>query len=306
MKRLIIFGGTGFIGSHLVRLLSKDYDIIIPSRDPGKHSERFKGTARLVPTGNPNTLAPWFEGAAGIINLAGENVGGRWTKQKKEAIYNSRIQSDHLICKTFGKITAKPDVVIQGSGMGVYGTETSDEAVTEDSPLGTSGFLTKTGIDHERALDELKDKTRIIFLRTGLVMDSKGGSFPKFIQPFKFYLGGPMGKGNQWVSWITIDDEVAIIKFLLENDNAEGAYNLTAPNPIRQKEMVKIMGNVLQKPAVMRMPAFLLKLMMKDMADELILNGKKILPKRLIEVGYSFRHQNFEEAFLYIIMRKNA
>ncbi len=305
MKKLVIFGGTGFIGSHLVHLLSGDYEIVIPSRNPEKHKKRFKDMAVLVPTGNPNTLAPWFEGAAGIINLAGENVGGRWTKQKKEAIYNSRIQTDHLICKTFEKTTSKPGVVIQGSGMGIYGTETSDEVVTENSPFGTSGFLTKTAIDHERALDELKDKTRVVFLRTGLVMDSKGGSFPNFINFFKFYMGGPLGKGNQWMSWITIDDEVAIIKFLLENDKAEGAYNLTAPNPIRQKEMAKIMGKVLHKPAAVRIPAFFLRLMMKDMADELILNGKKILPQRLIEAGYLFRHQNFEEAFRYV-MRKNA
>ena len=305
MKKLVIFGGTGFIGSHLVRLLSDDYEIVIPSRNPEKHKERFNDMAVLVPSGNPDTLAPWFEGAAGIINLAGENVGGRWTKQKKEAIYNSRIQSDHLICKTFEKINDYPEVVIQGSGMGVYGTETSDEAVTEDSPLGTSGFLTKTGIDHETALEEINDKTRVMFLRTGLVMDSKEGSFPQFIQPFKFYLGGTMGKGNQWVSWITIDDEVEIIKFLLENDKAEGAYNLTAPNPVRQKEMAKIMGKVLHKPAAVRIPAFLLRLMMKDMADELILNGKKILPKRLVEAGYSFQHTDFEEAFRYVLS-KNA
>ncbi len=303
MKKIVVFGGTGFIGGHLVELLRKEYEIIIPTRNPEQHRERFQHRARLVVTGNPNRLAPYFEGAAGIVNLAGENVGSRWTKQKKQAIYNSRIQTDHLICKTFEKVKTYPEAVLQGSGMGVYGTETSDEPVTEFSPLGTSGFLTKTGIDHEKALDEIADKTRIVYLRTGLVMDGKEGSFPKFIAPFRFFAGGPMGSGKQWISWITVDDEVAAIKFLLEHPSLQGAFNLTAPNPLRQKEMAAVMGKALHRPAIMRTPAFLLKAMLKDMAVELIMNGKKVLPKRLTDAGFTFKHEDFEQALHFVLNR---
>ncbi len=302
MKKLIIFGGTGFIGKHLTYLLEKNYEIIIPSRNPEKHKEKFNNSIKLVKTGNPEILLPFFEKAYGIINLAGENVGGRWTKTKKDAIYKSRLQTDLIIYEIMKNVKNSPQVIIQGSGIGVYGTNTSNKPITEESPLGTSGFLTKTGIDHEKAFDKLKDKTqRVIFLRTGLVLDKNEGSLPQFLLPFRFFIGGKLGNGKQWISWITIEDEINAIRFLLENNNCKGAYNLTSPQPIRQKDMAIIIGKLIHKPALMSTPSFILQFIMKEMANELILNGKYILPKQLLNQGFVFRYQNMEQALKAIL-----
>ena len=293
MKTILIFGGTGFIGRHLVHELKDDYKVIILSRNPDSHANIFPDKVSVV---KPESLVDLFDEADAIINLAGENVGSRWTDAKKRAIKYSRLDTDKLMTVAFNTCTNKPAVVIQGSGMGVYGFETSDEIFDEDSPLGTKGFLTEVGIAHEKALETLKDKSRLIYLRTGLVLDRKGGALPQMAMPFKIFAGGYSGNGKQWVSWIHIKDEVRAIRFLLENTKAEGAYNLTAPEPVRSKDFAIALGKALHRPSWFHSPATLLKLMMADMADELLLSGLKIVPKRLLDAGFKFQFETIEEA----------
>ncbi|HDO28107.1 MAG TPA: TIGR01777 family protein [Bacteroidetes bacterium] len=306
MKNILLFGGTGFIGRHLVDELKYDDHITVISRNPAKYKGLFSDKIRLEKAdfSNPGSLVRLFDKADAIINLAGENVGSRWTSARKQAIQNSRLDTDKLIVVAFNACTKKPAVVIQGSGMGVYGFETSDEPFTEDAPLGTTGFLTEVGIAHENALEPLKDKTRVIFLRTGLVLDGKGGALPMMAASFKIFLGGPMGNGKFWNSWIHIDDEVRAIRFLLENEQTEGAYNLTSPNPIRNKNFALALGKALHRPARFHTPAAFLKIMMGNMADELLLSGLKIIPKRLLDARFMFEFQHIEEALKEVYQNK--
>ena len=298
MKKIIIFGGSGFIGRHLVEELMDDYELVIFSRNPSQLAVEFAQQVKVekIDLINFETLIPIFNDACGIVNLAGENVGSRWTISKKRAIKYSRLDIDKLIVEAFNACTKKPDVVIQGSGMGVYGFETSDDTFTEDSPFGKKGFLTEVGIAHEQALEPLKNKTRLIYLRTGLVLDGKGGALPQMAMPFRIFAGGHSGNGKHWVSWIHIKDEVRAIRFLLENTKTNGAYNLTAPNPVRNKYFAKALGKAMQRPSWIHAPAAFLKMMMADMADELLLSGLKIIPKRLLDAGFEFQFEHIEEA----------
>ncbi|NOX86262.1 MAG: TIGR01777 family protein [Chlorobi bacterium] len=299
MKNILIFGGSGFIGRHLINEIKDDYQITVLSRNPVKAAKNMPGTVKIkkLDPENPEKLVLFFDEADGIVNLAGENVGSRWTKKKMDAIRQSRLEIDQLIVDAFQKARQKPSFIIQGSGMGVYGFKPTDDTFTEDSPLGKEGFLTETGIAHEKAFDPLKGSIRLVFLRTGLVLDRKGGALPMTAASFKIFLGGPVGNGKQWISWIHIRDEVRAIRFLMEKETASGAYNLTAPNPVRQKEFAVALAKALHRPAAITTPAAFLKTMMGPMADELLLSGLKIIPKRLTDAGFKFKFNTIEEAF---------
>ncbi len=302
MKKVIIFGGSGFIGRHLVNELKDNYDVVVVSRRQRTVAKQFGGNVIVerLRTRDVTQLSAQMEGAEAIINLAGENVAGRWNKKKKDRIKNSRIDTDTIIARTIIKLAKKPEVVIQGSGIGVYGLSRNTIDVTEETSLGQRGFLTKVGIEHEFMFKQLEKLTRVIYLRTGLVLDANEGALPKMVKPYKFYAGGKFGSGNQWNSWIHIKDEVRAIKFLIENKNTSGAYNLTAPNPITQKQFAVALGHALKRPSYLAKPAFLLRLILGTMADELLLKGLKVLPKHLTDAGFKFNFETIDEALVNI------
>ncbi|MCF6169782.1 MAG: TIGR01777 family oxidoreductase [Bacteroidales bacterium] len=302
MKNIVIFGGSGFIGRHLMNELGKDYQFLVLSRDPAKLTVELPANAEAIKISfsNRNKLIPYFEQADGIVNLAGENVSGRWTEDKMREIEYSRMKIDRLILNTFEMARHNIRFVIQGSGMGVYGFSRNKMEIDEDAKLGRHGFLTKIGYAHEKSMRPLQDKTRLVYIRTGIVLDGKEGALPKMAKPFNFKLGGPLGSGKQWNSWIHIKDEVRAIRFLIENETSKGAYNLTAPNAVRQAEFAQLLGEALGKPSFLRKPSFLLRMMLGKMADELILRGLNIKPKRLLEEGFTFNFNTLEEALLDI------
>lgn len=298
MKNILIFGGSGFIGRNLTKELSGNYNITVVSRNPDKQKQLFSSEINFaqIDYSNPDEIAPILNDTDAIINLAGENVGERWTNNKKQAIKNSRLNTNKFIISAFNACSNKPKVIIQGSGMGVYGFGPSDEEFNENSPLGTKGFLTEVGISHEKSIEVLAKETRLVYLRTGLVLDGKDGALPQMAMPFKFFGGGPVGNGKQWNSWIHIKDEVRAIRFLLENPEARGAYNLTAPNPVSNKQFAKALGKALHRPSSFPAPAFFLRLAMGDMADELLLSGVKIVPERLFQAGFRFQFEHLKDA----------
>jgi len=300
MQKIAILGGSGFIGRHLIDELDEGYEISILTRSPEKHQSLVNNHVDVVDANynDPNSLAAIFSISDGVVNLVGEGVGARWSKTKKEKIYNSRIHSGKMIAEAFRLATKKPSFLIQGSGMGVYGNtaENTNVDITEDSPLAKHGFLTKVGVDNENTVKELKKITRLVYLRTGIVLDGDGGALPQMANPYKFFMGGPVGSGKQWSSWIHIEDEVRAIKFLIENKETEGAYNLTAPNPVTNKKMAKAIGVALGKPSIIHTPAIILKFMLGEMADELLLNGLKVIPKRLLEAGFQFKFERIDTA----------
>lgn len=297
MKKILLFGGSGFIGKHLIDELYQEYDLTIMSRQPSRLPEDLlrKTKAVKLEMDDFDTLVPHFENADYIINLAGENVDGKWTQAKKEALLESRLNIDKLMIKAFEKAAKKPEAIIQGSGIGYYGKAKMDDPVTVEFKSLSNSFLTEVALQHEAVLDDIALQTRVVFVRTGIVLDKNGGALPKMAMPVRFF-AGRIGDGKQWVSWIHIKDEVRAIKYLLEHDDCEGAYNLTAPHPVRQKEFVQALGEALNKNPFFPVPPFMLKTMLGEMADELLLNGLKVIPERLLKTGFKFQFETVDKA----------
>jgi len=297
MKKILLFGGSGFIGKHLVEELYKDYEITVFSRNPKNLPKELleKTKAKELDMSNSDSLVSLFEKTDYIINLAGESVDGKWTEAKKTAILESRLNIDKLIIEAFEKAAKKPEAIIQGSSIGFYGMAKMDDPVTVEFKSLSNSFLTDVALQHEAVLDDILLQTRVVFIRTGIVLDKNGGALPKMAMPLSFF-AGKIGDGKQWIPWIHIQDEVKAIRFLLENTECEGAYNLTAPHPVRQEEFVETLSEVLDKRPFFPVPAFMLKAMLGEMADELLLNGMKVVPERLMKTGFRFQFETIEKA----------
>lgn len=300
--RIIITGGTGLIGRKLATSLLPDgHEVIILSRSPGG-ATRIPAGARLE-IWDGKTAQGWGEladGAGAIINLAGESLGGtgflppRWTVALKQKIFESRSNSALACIEAIRAAKKKPEVLIQSSAIGYYGAQ-HDEILTEDSPAGTD-FQAQVCIAWEASSSEVEDMgIRRVLLRTGLVMDHNEGIFPRFALPYRLFAGGPFGDGKQWMSWVHIDDEVAAIRYLLQQKSLSGPYNIAAPNPVRNKEFGQVLGRVLHRPSLIPVPAFAVKMMLGEVAT-LALDGQRVIPKRLQEAGFSFKYENLEDA----------
>ena len=302
MKKVIIFGGSGFIGRHLVELLKGDYEVIVITRRPKTMVDEFSKDVKIerLRSRDVTKISALFEDAKAVINLAGENIDERWDKKKMEKIRKSRLDVDSIIVRSARGTTNLPEVFIQGSSIGIYGLSRNTIDVTEETPKGQRGFLPKVAFSHEETFHQLEKIARVVYIRTGLVLDGNKGVLPKMAAPFKMFLGGKLGSGNQWNSWIHIDDEVRAIKFLIENSNSKGVYNLTAPNPVNQKMLAATIGSSLSRPTFLPKPSFALKMLFGTRADELMLNGVKVIPARLIDEGFSFNFKTIDEALANI------
>ncbi|PJZ59340.1 TIGR01777 family oxidoreductase [Leptospira barantonii] len=293
-----IAGGTGLIGRNLAkRLLELGHSVRIFSRSSNIPSN-LRGQKNLEVVGGSFPKAKDLEGLDGLVNLAGSPIAGvRWTDKVKEELRSSRVDYTENLVSSFLKIVGTPPkVFIQGSAVGYYGSyEKNTEEFSEDSPLGTD-FLAGLCSDWEHGIEPiLKRPVRLIRVRTGIVLSKDGGALKSMLPPFRLGLGGPIGSGNQIFSWIHIDDAVNALVFALENSNVSGALNLTAPNPVDNGSFTKTLGRVLRRPAFFRVPATALKILFDDGA-EVLLKGQRVLPKKLMDTGYSFQYPNLEEA----------
>jgi len=300
--KVIITGATGFIGRSLCKALCNDYEVIALSRDAKRASESLGGPIKVIEW-DGRTTGSWLQyanGAMAIINLAGENIAsGRWNESKKAGILHSRTDSTRAVIEAIKQTDKKPAVVIQASAIGFYGPR-SDEPLDEESPPG-KGFLASVCQRVEGSAEQIEALgVRCVVIRTGVVLGRDGGAFEKLVKPFQFFVGGHLGSGRQWFSWIHLDDEIAAIKFLMENENLKGVFNLTAPEPVKMKEFCKILGKVLHRPALMSVPAFAARLAFGQMADEMLLSGQKVLPKRLLNTNFNFKYTNVKQALIDI------
>jgi len=303
-KRIVITGATGFIGQALCRELSGDYEVVALSRDAKRASGVVAGVARVVEW-DARTTSGWageVRGAHAVVNLAGENVAsGRWTRFRKDTIRQSRLQSARAILDAID-IAKKdgPSVLVQASAVGFYGTHPNG-ALDEGSSCG-KGFLA----DVCRRVEAVAERgeslnVRRVLIRTGVVLGMEGGALPRMMAPFRFYVGGRVGSGKQWFSWISLRDEVRAIRFLIENERAQGAFNLTAPEPVTMKEFCHSLGKVLGRPAWTAVPGPVLRLLAGEMAEEVLLAGQKVIPQRLVEAGFEFEHRDVGSALRAII-----
>ncbi len=235
------------------------------------------------------------DGAYAIVNLAGENIAeGRWTAERKRRIRQSRLNAGRAVVEAVQKAKQKPSVVVQASGVGYYGPR-GDEEITEDFSPG-SDFLGKLALKWEYSTAPVEDwGVRRVVIRTGVVLSLEGGALPRLLLPFRFFVGGPLGDGRQWVPWIHITDEVRAIRFLMEKEDARGPYNLTAPNPVTNRELVRVLGQVLRRPAWFPVPAPVLRLLLGEMSA-VLLTGQRALPRRLLETGFAFRFPDIRSA----------
>ena len=240
------------------------------------------------------------EGADAIVNLAGENIAGehffpkRWTGKRKQLILQSRLEAGHAITNAVQLASKKPSVVIQSSAIGYYGP-LGVEAVDEKAPPGND-FLAMTCVTWEASTAEVeKLGIRRVVIRTGVVLSAKGGALSRLMLPFKFYVGGPLGSGQQVYSWIHIADQVGAIRFLIENPTAHGVFNLTAPYPLTNAAFARTLGKILNRPSFLPVPSFVFKLLFGEVAT-VVLDGQRVLPKRLQEMGYPFNYVQAGEA----------
>lgn len=297
-KRVIISGATGFIGRALCRALHGDYEIIVLSRDASRGAGAIGEWAEVIEW-DARTAGAWArqaEGVHAIINLVGESLAaGRWTQTRRASIVQSRTNSAGAIVNAVDGAKVKPSVFIQASGVGFYGLR-GDEVLTEDSGVG-SGFLADVCRRTEAVAARVeRSGVRYAVIRSGLVLGREGGVLPRFITPYRFFLGGTPGSGRQWFSWISLEDEIRAIRFLMEKQNLGGAFNLAAPNPVTMAEFSRTLGRVLGRPAWTRFPAFALRLVFGRMADELLLASQRAIPQRLTEAGFTFKYPQLQAA----------
>jgi len=296
MKNIIILGGTGFIGQNLYRSLDTPYMPYVVSRSRDKAQSIFGKDVNVIEWDARNIDRDKFpEKIYAMVNLAGENLAKPWSGKQKQKIRQSRIKSAEALVSLVNKLDPKPELVIQGSAVGFYGNG-GEQILTEKSSRG-KGFLADVVFEWEKTLDAIEDvKTRKIFIRSGIVLGEEKGIIAKIKLPFKLYMGGPLGTGKQWMSWIHIEDEVRAIMHLLDSKEAQGAYNLVSSEPVRQKDLMKALGKAMNRPSWFRVPAFLLKLIMGDMAEEMLLVSQRAKPAHLLEEGFEFKYNNIEKA----------
>ena len=294
--RIIITGGSGLIGRALTASLLRDaHEVIILSRSP----ERLVGLQAgvRVEKWDGHTAAGWgslVDGNSAIVNLAGEDISSaRWSDERKRAIRLSRLNASQAVVQAVQAAVNKPAVVIQASGIGYYGP-CGDEELTEENLPGHD-FLGKLAVDWEASTASLELLgVRRVVIRTGVVLSGQSQALPRMLLPFKFFVGGRLGSGQQWFPWIHVADEAGAIRFLIENKTARGPFNLTAPGALTNAAFSRLLGLQLRRPSLFPAPAFALRIAFGEMAT-IILDGQRAIPKRLLQLGFKFK---FPEASL--------
>lgn len=308
MSRVIITGGTGFIGSSLTQqLIREGFEVVCLTRNAGRAGNRGKSRVQFVEW-DGKSAEGWgdhAEGAEAIINLAGESIGsGRWSPARKQRILQSRINSGEAIVQAVKAVSKKPEVVIQASAIGIYGNR-GNEILDESSSLG-EGFLAEVAKEWEKSTLEIEELgVRRVIVRSGLVLGSKGGSLPRLLLPFRFFVGGHIANGRQWMSWIHMRDEIASLLFLMGRKDLDGVFNLTSPFPIQNSPFSHELGRLLGRPSWFAVPGLLLRLVLGEMAQETILTSQRVFPVRLEESGFKFIHPQVAGA-LEDILKKEA
>ena len=296
--KIVISGASGLIGTQLVAKLSTSgHEVVRLVRRSPKAGE-------IQWNPKSGTLdASALEGVDAVIHLSGAGIGDkRWSDGYRKEILDSRTDTTALLAKTIASLSRKPSVFLSGSAIGIYGAR-NDEQLTEVSTHGT-GFLAEVCEQWEAAAKPAVDAgVRTVYLRTGIVLSPKGGALKKLLPLFKLGVGGKFGNGKQWQSWISIDDEIGAIEYLL-TANVSGAVNLTAPNPVTNAEFTKVLASVLKRPAIVPVPTFAPKILLGgELADALLFTGQRVIPAALNASGYTFKHTTLESALRSLLSK---
>ncbi|MBN6185542.1 TIGR01777 family oxidoreductase [Aneurinibacillus sp. BA2021] len=292
--KVAIAGGSGFIGTHLLKdWRKKKYEIIVISRDCAKTKAQFP-FAQCVTWDELQSHPARLEGIDALVNLAGESINsGRWNEARKQQILLSRVDTTQTIAASIAQLQEKPRVVINGSAIGIYG---QSETIRFEEDSGTTGddFLAQVSRQWEAEADRIP-VSRLVKIRTGLVLGTGGGAFPKMALPYRLFAGGRIGSGRQWYSWIHIVDYVRLIHFCLENEAMNGPVNATAPHPVTNEEFGRALASKLHRPHWLPLPGFVLSLALGEMS-ELLLRGQHVTPKKALAHGFTFQYASIERA----------
>jgi uncharacterized protein (TIGR01777 family) len=286
-----ISGSSGLIGSALVRMFGQRRDEVRPLV---RRKARAPNEISWNPEGEEIDVSR-LEGVDVVINLAGENLAQHWSTRVKQRIRDSRVKGTALLSRTIASLRAKPRVFLSGSAIGIYGSR-RDEPLDEASTLGDD-FLARVCKEWEEATAPASDvAVRVTHLRTGLVLSTAGGLLPKLLLPFRLGIGGKLGKGRQWMSWISLVDYAEAVCHLATDLSLPGAVNIVSPNPVTNEEFTDTLANVLRRPAVIPVPSFALKFAMGEMAEETALASQRVRPHRLLEAGFPYQQPTLDRA----------
>ena len=290
--RIVLAGGSGFLGSALAdRLTGSGHDVAVLSRSSARTSGAAVNRVPWIPDGTSGAWASVIDGADAVVNLAGAGIADkRWTATRKRELVSSRLDSTRSLVAAVAAARARPSVFIQNTAVGYYGFAHGDEPLDERSAPGDD-FLARLCVDWEAAAAPVTGLgCRLVVARTGVVLARDGGALPKMMLPFRFFVGGRMGSGRQYLSWIHIDDWVAMVAWALASDTLTGAVNATAPEPTTNTELTHAIGAALHRPSLIPAPAFALRLVVGELADAALLGGQRVLPRRAEQLGFTFKH----------------
>lgn len=302
----LITGGTGLIGGALVSSLVADgHTVTVLSRSPQKHQSSLPAGVHVVKWDgvSPAGWGHLVNGVDAVVNLAGEGIAdGRWSEERKQRILHSRVSAGKALVEAMRSAEKKPAVLIQSSAVGYYGV--GDDTPLPESSAPGGDYLSQVCFDWEASTAGVEALgVRRAVIRTGIVLSTKGGAFPKLLLPFYFFAGGPIGNGRQYFPWIHIDDQVRAIRFLIENESARGVFNLAAPNPPTNKEFVQKLGKAMGRPALLPVPAFVLKIVFGEMST-VLLDGQRAVPQALEQAGFTFAYPEAVAAVRDILKQK--
>lgn len=285
--KILITGASGLIGQALITYLQeKGHEVKTLSRT---HSILWNPAKGML---TPHDL----EGFDAIVNLSGENIAGRWTEVKKEKIIKSRLDATKTLVNAISTLKHPPKVLVNASAIGYYGNR-GDEKLDEKSTIG-KGFLAEVCREWEEAASNAT--TRVVYLRTGVVLSKKGGALAKMLTPFKLGLGGNIGDGNQWMSWIAIDDHIRAVEHLIENE-IKGPVNLVSPDAVTNREFTKTLGEVLHRPTMLPLPAFMVRVLFGEMGEETLLSSARVVPTVLEQSGFKFKYPQLKPALEHLL-----
>jgi hypothetical protein len=304
--RIVIAGGTGFLGSPLAEAYAEEgHDVRVLTRSLAPGESRHDpgtgvpGVTRVgwKPDGQSGPWASVLDGADAVVNLAGESIGdARWTPQRKAQLRDSRVVPTRSLVAAINAAAVAPRVFVSGSATGYYGTS-GDEIRTEESPAGND-FLAHVAEDWEaEARKAQRPETRVVLLRTGVVLERSGGALAKMLTPFRMFAGGPMGSGRQYMSWIHRIDWIEMVRWIIDTPEVAGPVNATAPDPVTNRQFARALGRALHRPSLVPAPGFALKLMLGEMAGPLVLEGQRVVPAKARSMGFHFRYPTIEQAF---------
>lgn len=300
--KILISGSHGLVGTALIKSLETEGHEI--SRLV-RHYPNSEAEIEWSPDRYSIQLAR-IEGFDAVVNLAGESIAeGRWTDEKKRRIRESRVKGTKLLGDALANLTSRPKTFICASAIGYYGNR-GDETLTETSAPGDD-FLAEVCVEWEKATALATEKgIRVVNTRFGVILDANGGALAKMLPPFRMGIGGKIGSGKQWMSWIALDDVVGALKFALANETLKGPVNFVAPNPVTNAEFTKTLGKVLSRPTLFPIPAFGVRLAFGEMADALLLSSQRVEPQRLKTTGYEFQYSQLQTALSHALQKPTA